>query len=517
MRVRFRCGAARPFASPRAGGSGNVRRRERGHERGWTQSRSAPRGEWAPVAGRAARFAAVPLVVAAWVTAPHALAAQDPVTPHASAARADGSQQPTLTLEEALELARRHNPAYRRALNQLEAAGARSRAAWGALLPRLDANLGFSQGFTRTLITQDFFGTPIENPEVRTQVTSSSRQGLSLALTLFEGGSRFHALREARARERAGAFSGEAELARLRADIERRFFETQKANELLEVEGALLAARRDDLEATERRFRLASVQQVEVLAARLAVAQQEMAVQNTRSAARKTMLALRQLIAAPDLPEFVLVPEPVRPLDPSALAADSIVQLALRGSPELRRREVELAAGNAAAAAARARRWPSVTLGASVSRNAFGPDNTALFDLSPQNQSGGVSLGVSLPLFQGFETTYRIAQAEVAAANAGEDVREAALMVERMVRERLTDLESAYRALEIAERAREIAAERLRLERERYRRAASGFLELQEAVRQAAEAERGVVEARYRFVESRIALEETVGGPVVSR
>lgn len=426
-------------------------------------------------------------------------------------------QPPTLTLEEALELARRYNPAYRRALNQLEVAGAQNRAAWGAFLPRLNANLGFNQNFTRRFITEDFFGRPIENPEVETQVTSSSGQGLSLSLSVFEGGSRLHRLREADARTLATEMTAETQLVTLVAELEQQFFATQKAHELAAVEAELLAARRQDLEATERRFRLASVQQVDVLAAQLEVAQQELRVEDTRAETRKAMLLLRKLIAAPELPEFALAPEPVTVFDPSTLDLDSIVALALQHSPTLRRREAELAAARAAASAARAQRWPSLSLNATLSRSAFGPDNSALFDFNPRNQAGSVSLAVSVPLFQRFETGRDIAQAETQAANAAEELREERLEVERQIRERLTDLEATYRALRIAERSRELAAERLRLERARYRLAASGFLELQQAVRQGADAERALVEARYRFVAARIALERAVGSPVVRR
>lgn len=426
-------------------------------------------------------------------------------------------EQPTLSLQNAIELARRYNPAYRRALNQLEATGAQNRAAWGAFLPRLSANFGFNQNFTRRFSTADFFGRAIENPEVRTQVTSSSGQGLSLSLSVFEGGARLHRLREAGARNLASEATVEAQLVTLVADLEQQFFATQKAHELAAVETELLAARRQDLEATERRFRLASVQQVDVLAAQLEVAQQELRVEDTQAEARKAMLLLRKLIAAPELPEFALAPEPVTIFGPSSIDPDSIVAVALQQSPALRRREAELAAARAAASATRARSWPSVSLSADLGRSAFGPDNSALFDFNPRNQAGNVSLAVSIPVFQRFETGREIAQAEVQAANAAEELREERLEVEGQVRERLTDLEAAHRALRIAERSRELAAERLRLERQRYRLAASGFLELQQAVRQAADSERALVEARYRFVAARIALERAVGGRVVGR
>ena len=82
-----------------------------------------------------------------------------------------------LTLEEALSLAQRNNPAYRRALAQADVSGANVMASVGGLLPDLRASLSFN-GSARTVFTgTDDFGRSVELPEAATFKSSSSSQG----------------------------------------------------------------------------------------------------------------------------------------------------------------------------------------------------------------------------------------------------------------------------------------------------------------------------------------------------
>lgn len=96
-----------------------------------------------------------------------------------------------LSLAEALRLAREHNPAYRKALAELEVAAADERRAWGTLLPTL--NLGLSTGMTqfRTLTGLDNFGRPVRIDEPAVFTRTSSLQPVSLgSFRLCDGGSR---------------------------------------------------------------------------------------------------------------------------------------------------------------------------------------------------------------------------------------------------------------------------------------------------------------------------------------
>lgn len=420
-----------------------------------------------------------------------------------------------LTYAEALELAARHNPAYRRALNDMSLSGPLAREAWGAFLPSLQLSTGTRYGFNEQSIGTDDFGNPVENPEVRRLWSSGSDQGFSFRLPIFEGGARFHDRSRARANADANTWAARSALTAAEAEIKRQFFAAQLADELLRLESELLEARQDDLSATERLFEVAARSQSDVLGAELDV-QRQARQRDAQAAERaKAMVALRAAIGDPALEVAGLAAETIAPVDPATLDVGALVQLAVSGQPLVHQRRAEIDMANASVSRARSARWPSISLQGGYTRAASGLDQDFLFDLNPDaSKYGSLGLSIDLPLFQGFSTSARIAEAEVARDNAAETLRETELNTERDVRQSLIDLETRFRALELSTAERDLAERRLGLVREEYRLAVKGFTELQEAVRAEADARRAEVQARYDYMTALIALEERIGGSV---
>jgi outer membrane protein TolC len=137
----------------------------------------------------------------------------------------------------------------------------------------------------------------------------------------------------------------------------------------------------------------------------------------------------------------------------------------------------------------------------------------ALFDFNPRNRSFGFGIALSYPLFTGFQTGARVAQADAEARNADEQARAGRLQAERDVRSALIDLQNAYRSVQLAERSSELSTERLRLAREQYAIGAGEitFANLQLYIDRAAQEERGLINARYTYAQARAALTERVG------
>ncbi|MEZ4414288.1 MAG: TolC family protein [Gemmatimonadota bacterium] len=420
--------------------------------------------------------------------------------------------QTSLTLERALELAREGNPAYRSALNNLDLAVPETRQAWGAFLPSLNLSAGTSGGFTRQLVGTDDFGNPIPNPNAQTRYNSGSNQGLGLSVPLFEGGRRFHELGQARAAGEARRWTARAELLRVEASVERDFYTAQRQQELLAIEQALLDEVRRDLEATERLFALAGKSRSDVLGAELAVRRQDVQVRAAAGERDKALLGLQAAIGVPTQRVEAVDPTAVVLFDPSTVDVEGLVGQAVENHATVRSAAADEQASAAATSAARARRWPSLTLDGSLGRGTFAQDGEALFDLSPNDRSNGnLQLSLSIPVFRQFQTSYQIAQADVGLRNAQETTRLRRLEVERDVRSAWIDLMSASDQVEATRAAQDVAEERLRLVREEYRLAVKSFEELQSAVREDAQARRDALGARYDFVQARIAFEEAAG------
>lgn len=422
-----------------------------------------------------------------------------------------------LTLEEAIELARRNNPQHLQLVNNGDVAAAEVRQNYGSFLPTLSANTSTGSNWSRRLSTVGNFGEPLEQPEPVTSETSSAGWGLNTSMTLFDGGRMFANLSAAK----AGAELADAEILNgvntLRANVARAYFGALRAARLAELERQLLAFAAEQVQITEEQFRIAAAQQTDVLGARGDVASQRRSLSAAEAEARTTKLDLLEQLGVRGEVAFDVVTDLPAALDPSGLEAETLVARALVSSPAVRMAAARTYQAQKAAAASHGGRWPTVSLSGSYSR---GSSERGLFDawgrFSHDNQGASLSLSVQLPIFQRFQTSAQIAQAEAAADDARQAERQTRIQTEKEVRAAIIDLGRAYDALQLAEEQAELSAQRLELAQEQYRAGASSmnFTNLQQIVQSTQAAQRQALEARFAYQTARILLEERLGGPL---
>jgi outer membrane protein len=419
-----------------------------------------------------------------------------------------------LTLENAIAIARERSPELAQARNSVGAQGAQVSAGFGAFLPTLTGQLSFSGTDSRTVTGQDDFGQPVELPQAITFRGSSSNQGLYTSLTLFNGLRNLQSYNAAKASFTAAEEYGVSVQTRVDAETTRRFYDAVRTQQLIALEARLLESAREQRNNTARLFRAASATQEDLLGAEADVAAQELQLARTQGDADKALLSVREQLALVEPVAFDVEGELPRAWDPTTLDADSLVTLALSSHPDVSRLDAAARAAHLRASAARGGYWPTVRLGASVTRSMNLSSSEALFDFNPQNRMLGFSLTLDWPLFQGFQARAQVSQASADALNAEESLRAGKLAREREVRAALIDLQNAYRGVALAERAAELSNERLRLSRERYAIGGIDFATLQILIDRAAQEERQVINARYAFAASQAALDERVGRPV---
>lgn len=416
-----------------------------------------------------------------------------------------------LTLQEALRRAAQYNPQYRQAVNRMELEGPQRREALGRFLPDLSVSYGTGHSFSRETTALDIFGNPLPNPEVRTITRSRSSQSASMGIQLFQGGSRFHQLGQARAQARVDRLSASRELNTVLAEVQRQFLIAQRQKAALAVEIELLAARERDVEFTTGLFELASIGRSDLLGAELELETQRLTVNTARANFQKGLLALRKAIGDPELTALDVEQRQPEPFDPADLDVDGLVDLAMRDSPRMGAANASLEVSRAALSSQRADRWPAVSLGASISGGTFGIERTALFNFVPDGGNGGVSLSVSIPVFNRFTTSRAIAAADVDLRNTHETVRQTELELEEQIRARYVDLETAWASLAERTRRLEIATERLAIVQEEYRLATKSIEDLRAAIREEASALRDALDQRFEFAGALLGLYEAAG------
>jgi len=134
-----------------------------------------------------------------------------------------------------------------------------------------------------------------------------------------------------------------------------------------------------------------------------------------------------------------------------------------------------------------------------------------VFPFNTMRQPFQAQFQISLPVFQGFSRQRQVEQARNATQDAMYSRRAEELRISTAVNQALDDLEAAYQVVAIEERNREVASEQLELARERYRLGAAAFLELLEAETSMATAERDYLNALYTFHGAMWSLESATG------
>lgn len=420
----------------------------------------------------------------------------------------------TLTLDEAISIARERNPTYRQAVHQRRAAGAQIRSGYGQFMPTLTASIGFSGYSSQTVTGEDDYGRPVALPTAIDFQGSSASQSIGASLTLFDGMRNLNTMRASRASV-AQFDAAEARAAQqLEAETARRFYDALRTERLIELEDGLLESSRQQLANTERLFRTAGATREDVLGAQAALANQQLAVAQARGNYDKAVLALREQMGITEDLGFHPVGALPEVFDPSGLTAGQLVARAEASNPELARLDAAANAAALRATAARGARWPTVRASASYRRGVSLSSYDALFELNPQNRTFSFGLSLDWSLFTGFQTSVQVALADVDARNADEQLRAARLRLEREVRGALIDVQNAYRALQLARQSAGFSRERLALAQERYAIADISFANLQLIIDQAAQAERQLVGAEFEYARAVVTLEEAVGAEI---
>jgi outer membrane protein TolC len=386
-----------------------------------------------------------------------------------TSARALAGQEPTdtvrLTLDEAVQRSLDMGEEIRVARAQVGDARGQVREATAAALPEVRGAVVYTRQFASIFegvgADDSTFGPIFANSPFG--AANAWNLEVTVRQTLFAAGKVGAGLRAAKAYRLAS----EEQLAQTEADViyrvRRAYLDALFAGRLVEIAEAGLAQARAHEEEVQR-FRLAGTRaEYDLLRAQVDAANQSpivVAAQNERDLA---LLALKRLVNVPaDAPLVLTTRLAGEDATMPVLAADTL------GAPErasVRAAEATVRVWEQAVTAARADRWPSLTVGATFSHQAF-PEEITPFD-AQFRRSWNADLRLSVPLFLGFRTfgAEDRARASLERARAERDqVRELAeLEVERAVAEvrRAEALLAAQRAtVRQARRASQIATVR---------------------------------------------------------
>ena len=465
------------------------------------------------------------------------------------------AQAPTsLTLDEAVQLARRNNPLFLQTVNARRAADANVRTSYASLLPSVSASLS---GRYQQSGQQFVQGIALQN---NSDIMQGS-YGIGVNYTL--NSDVLFAPRVASAnRDAAEAdVTGSAEL--LRSTVTQQYIQVLQAQARAALQDTLVQTTKAQLALAEARQAVGSATILDVRTAQVAMGQAEVAALQQHNTARVLMLRFFQQlgIQRPDSVElttrFVITPV--------SFNVDSLKQLARSQNPTLLAlRSRERAAGTNVRAA-QGRYLPTLSLstgwGGNASQftnsqflvdraaanriagfedcstmdslrtgagmpglncaSAFPPlspteadairsSNNFSFDRAPRS----FSAFISLPIFDNLSREQQLQQAQYNRDNARFNVRARELQTDADVVEAYLNVQTAIRTTELQEVNAQRAREQLAFAEERYRVGAATFLDVTQARSNFEQAQIDRINAIYDYHRQFAALESAVGRPL---
>jgi outer membrane protein len=462
-----------------------------------------------------------------------------------------------LTIEQAVELARRNNPELQQIENNRIGARAAVRSAYGALLPSADASLSLQrqQGGQ-----QIFGGTSLG---ASSDVNQSSYQiGFNYRInsaTLITP-SLQRANRDAVDADITGATEN------LRGNVRQQYLTALQSEATADLQDTLVVASQQELILAQAREIVGSGTQLDVQRAEVSLGLQQVAALKARSQVEIEKLRLFQLMGTPQPANVKLVSQ--FPVTPTALNVQELIESARRQNPSvlaLRSREhvsdlnvkrekgeysptLSLSTGiggytygftnsNFPVAQAQAQleasrasciRTEEVRAALNLSNQLALCNSMAFTDAEAQAIRSGnakfpfgftksprsISATLSLPIFDGFAREQRLQEAMAGRSDARYSVRAKELALTADVTAAYLILVTAEKTVALQEQNAAKAKQELKLVQDRYRIGATTFVDLTEARATFERSESDRITAVYDYHKAFAALESAVGHPL---
>ncbi len=316
-----------------------------------------------------------------------------------------GERVAQLKLADVIDIALRNNTATRAAWADARAAAATYGAAKGQWYPTIGAT-GTATTIRRTVssggqqaVKQRFYG-----PSV------------TLSWLLFDFGGRTGSIGIAREALLSADWTHNATLQTVVLTVEQAYFQYLGTKALLDAQQTTLTEATTNREAADQRHRVGLATVADVLQAKTAQSQAQLALEATQGALQTTRGALALSMGLPANIPYDIAVQPDTALPPGVVeAVDTLIARAMRERPDLAAQRAQAAEARARVAVARSQALPTLALGGNAGGTYFINPPAG----SPTSgNSYTATLTLSVPLFSGGAQIYNVKSAAAAAAAA---------------------------------------------------------------------------------------------------
>ena len=472
------------------------------------------------------------------------------------ASQAAAQTTATMTLDEAVQLARRNNPLFQATVNSRRAADLGVKAAYANLLPSLSASASgrFTEG------GQQFVnGIPIANSSDILQSNYGFGLGYTINSAVLFAPKLYSAQRDAAEADVVGAQET------LRSLITQQYLAVLRAQANAELQDTLVATARGQLDLAKARQAVGAATILDVRTAEVALGRSQVTALQAKNTAEVQMLRLFEQMGVPQPASVELTTRFA--VNPIEFQLDSLKRLARQVNPGLVALKSRETAAVAGVRAQRGQYLPTVQLSTGWGWNGsrftntdalieraqlgqvanFGECSTldslrtganmpglncsALFptplpqgaieSIRASNRSldftkapQSFSAFVSIPIFDNLSREVQLQRANIDRDNARFAVKGREVRLDADVTEAYLNLVTAQRTVELNDINAVAARERLAYAEERYRVGAANFLDVSDARSTFEQAQSDRLNAVYDYHRAFAALESAVGRPL---
>jgi len=402
------------------------------------------------------------------------------------------AQTPSVTLDQAIEMAVQVQPAMVQARGQLTSAAASQRQAVGSWLPNISAGSGYSANST----------TRFDENTQRTVVGSSESYSANLSgsIVVFDGLSRLYDNKAANADATAAQATVVNQRFQVTLQTKQAFFNALAAEELMRVSETRIDRAQEQLKVAKEKLAAGTATRSDTLRSAVEVGNAQLQRLNAETQLATAEANLARLIGVEGSVKAIREDRllAVTEIDTTTLRAEALAQ-----SPAVYQADAQAQAAQAQFNASFGQYLPRIT--ASYSRSWAGSE---FFDW---NASWSARISASWPLFNGFTRELNRTRSAVARDNARAQAEDTRRQVNAQLTQQLAGLAAAQARLEIALASRAASDEDLRVQQERYRLGAATILDVLTSQINLDQAEVDVIQARLDYLVAKAQIEAIVG------
>ena len=388
-----------------------------------------------------------------------------------------------------------NNPALNRDYMSVKASEASLGMAKSDYLPTIDASASASKSTAK-----------VQGGE--REDTSPYSGNIGLKWLIYDFGARGATTDQMRAYLESDSFKYNAALHDTVLAINQAYFDYLSNEEVLKSAEETMKSYKKSFEETSKRYKLGMAALSDKLLAQTTYKKSELAVIEAKNTLKKAGATLATLLNLPTDTAFKLTLPP-KDKDITQISTKMTVQEmmaeALKMRPELKRAESQEEAAKYGVDIAKAGHYPSLSANASAGYGDYWQGN------DPSRTTGSAGLSLSVPLFNGFKTTYNVAKARYQYEAAQRTTVETQDSVKREVFNAYHDYQTAVSSYKVNQEVLASAKESERVSFKSYKAGKESILNLLTAQAELATARKGVATSFYEVLIAKANLYRAIG------